>query len=126
MENKLSEQEIQAILEKADHDIEQAAARIKRRALEELGLVLRKGRKPIVSESEAEALLDWMVENMTGIDGMITRDVYSFFEFLCRENGVKNTMTTTAIGLRVQKHGYTIGDKKHTLLKKKVRIFKKI
>lgn len=126
MENKLKEQEIQKILKGYEQELEQFATALMRRTMDRLGFVLRHGRKPMVSASEVDSLLDYAVERMDSVDGMITRDFYEFFDFLCKENGVANTMNETNIAARVKEHGYSIIDKKHPLTKKKVRMFQKI
>jgi hypothetical protein len=123
MENKLTEQEIQRILKSYERELEHFTTALMRRTIDKLGFVLRHGRKPIVSASEVENLLDYVVERMDSVSGMVTRDFYNFFDFVCKENGVKNTMNETNIAARVKEHGYTIIDKKHPLTKKKVRMF---
>lgn len=129
MENKLTEQEIQRILKNYERELEQFTTALMRRTIDRIKFILLYGRKPLVSANEAENLLDYTIERMTnneGIDGMITRDFYEFFDFWCRENGVKNTMNETNIAARVKEHGYSIIDKKHPLTKKKVRMFKRM
>lgn len=125
MENKLTEQEIQKILKNYEQELERFTTALMRRTIDRIGFVLRHGRKPMVSASEVETLLDYAIERMDSIDGMITRDFYQFFDFLCKENGVKNTLNETNIAARIKEHGYNIVNKKHPLTKKKQRIFKR-
>lgn len=123
MENKLTEQEIQRILKNYERELEQYATKLMQQTLDRVRFILLHGRKPIVGASEVETLLDYTVERMEGLDGMITLDFYDFFDFLCKENGVENTMNENKLAARVKEHGYTIIDKKHPLTKKKVRMF---
>lgn len=126
MENKLTEQEIQRILKNYERELEQFATALMNRTMDRIRFILLHGRKPMVSASEVEILLDYAVEHMDSVEGMITRDFYDFFDFLCKENGVENTMNETNVAARVKEHGYTIVDKKHPLTKKKVRMFKRL
>lgn len=125
MENKLTQQEIQRILKSYERELEQFTTALMSRTMDRIRFILLHGRKPIVSANEVETLLDWTVEHMENVEGMITRDFYNFFDFVCKENGVKNTMNETNIAARLKKHGYGIGDKKNPLTKKKVRIFER-
>ena len=125
MENKLTEQEIQRILKTYERELEQFATALMDRTMDRIRFILLHGRKPIVSASEVETLLDWTVEHMDNLEGMINRDFYNFFNFVCEENGVKNTLNETNIAMRLREHGYTLIDKKHPLTKKKVRMFER-